>query len=205
MKIYKKYKILSYSLIALFFLFGFSHAESPGEKATFAGGCFWCMEAPFEKLEGVADVTSGYTGGKGAHPTYQDYGQKGHLEAVQITYDPAVISYAELVDIFWKQINPTDSGGQFVDRGPYYRSAIFYHSAGQKTLAERSKGQLNASGIFDAPIATEINEASTFYPAEDYHQDYHKIHPLRYKFYRANSGRDQFLKKIWKNNDFTTK
>jgi peptide methionine sulfoxide reductase msrA/msrB len=167
------------------------------EKATFAGGCFWCMEPPFEKLEGVSDVVSGYTGGTGDNPTYDDYGKKGHIEVIQITYDPSKISYAELLDVFWRQIDPTDPGGQFVDRGPYYRSAIFYHNAMQKQMAEESRRALDASGRFKKSIVTEVIEAAKFYPAEEYHQDYYKKNPLRYKYYRRNSGRDQFLKKTW--------
>lgn len=167
------------------------------EKATFAGGCFWCMETPFEKLDGVSEVLSGYTGGTGKDPTYEDYAQKGHVEVVQITYDPNKISYEKLLDVFWRQIDPTDSGGQFADRGPQYRSAIFYHDEKQKDLAEKSKEALAKSGKFKKPIVTEIIPASTFYKAEDYHQDYYRKNPIRYKFYRYNSGRDQFLKKIW--------
>ncbi len=167
------------------------------ETATFAGGCFWCMEPPFEKLDGVAAVVSGYTGGTGADPTYDDYAQKGHVEAVQVTYDPTQITYAQLLQVFWRQIDPTDAGGQFVDRGPQYRSAIFYHDEEQKRLAEESKEELAASGRFDKPIVTEILPASKFYPAEDYHQDYYEHHSIRYKFYRSRSGRDAFLDKVW--------
>lgn len=169
------------------------------EKATFAGGCFWCMEPPFEKLSGVVEVTSGYTGGDKANPTYEEVsaGKTGHLEAVEITYDPAKITYSRLLDVFWRQIDPTDGGGQFVDRGPQYRSAIFYHNDQQKTLAEKSKEAMSKSGRFGKPIVTEILKASTFYKAEEYHQDYYKKNPIRYKFYRFNSGRDTYLKKIW--------
>lgn len=167
------------------------------EKAIFAGGCFWCMTPPFEKLEGVIKVVSGYTGGSGKNPTYDDYAQKGHIEAVEITYDPSKITYSQLLDVFWKQINPTDSGGQFCDRGPQYRSAIFYHDDTQKQLAQKSKAELGQSGIFNSPVVTELIPASTFYPAEEYHQDYHKKNPVKYKFYRFSCGRDQYLKKIW--------
>ncbi|MFH1115114.1 MAG: peptide-methionine (R)-S-oxide reductase MsrB [Pseudomonadota bacterium] len=173
------------------------HAERTREKATFAGGCFWCMEAPFEKLEGVESVVSGYTGGTGGDPTYEDYGGKGHIEAIEITYDPARISYKDLLDVFWRQIDPTDPGGQFVDRGPGYRSAIFHHNDEQKRQAEQSKEDLAKSGKFNKRIVTEILEATTFYKAEDYHQDYHKANPLRYRLYRANSGRDRYLDKVW--------
>jgi peptide methionine sulfoxide reductase msrA/msrB len=169
------------------------------EKATFAGGCFWCMEPPFEKLEGVKEVISGYTGGTKVNPTYEEVsaGGTGHLEAVEVVYDPAKVTYEKLLDVFWKQINPTDAGGQFVDRGSSYKSAIFYHNEEQKKLAEQSKKKLEQSGRFDKPIVTEIRPAVPFYRAEDYHQDYWKKNPVRYKFYRYNSGRDQYLEKTW--------
>ena len=155
------------------------------------------MQPPFEKLDGVVQVVSGYTGGAGENPTYEDYAQKGHIEVVQITYDPSKISYSQLLDVFWRQIDPTDPRGQFVDRGPQYRSAIFFHNEEQKKLAEQSKEALGKSGKFDKPIVTEIIKASAFHKAEDYHQDYHKKNPIRYKYYRFNSGRDQFLDKVW--------
>jgi peptide methionine sulfoxide reductase msrA/msrB len=169
------------------------------EKATFAGGCFWCVVHPFDRLEGVVKVVSGYTGGHKKNPTYEEVssGTTGHLEAVQITFDPSKISYKKLLDEFWKQIDPTDAGGQFVDRGGQYRSAIFYHSEEQKKLAEESKAALGKSGRFKKPIVTEIIKASDFYPAEDYHQDYYKKNPTRYRIYRFNSGRDLFLDKTW--------
>lgn len=169
------------------------------EKATFAGGCFWCMTPPFEKLDGVEKVISGYTGGHKVNPTYEDVVSEttGHLESVEVIYDPSKISYEKLLDVFWHQINPTDDGGQFVDRGESYRSAIFYHNEEQKRLAEESKAKLERSGRFDKPIVTAILPAGPFYPAEDYHQDYWKKNPIRYKFYRYNSGRDQFLEKTW--------
>jgi peptide methionine sulfoxide reductase msrA/msrB len=175
-------------------------ATNKPEKATFAGGCFWCMEPPFEKLEGVIEVISGYTGGKKQNPTYEEVssGSTGHLEAVEIIYDPKIVTYERLLDVFWKNIDPTDAGGQFVDRGGQYRSAIFYHSDEQKKLAEASRWKLATSGVFSKTIVTEIIPASTFYKAEDYHQDYYKKNPIRYKFYRFNSGRDQFLEKTWK-------
>ena len=170
------------------------------EKATFAGGCFWCMEPPFEKLDGVVDVISGYTGGDKEAPTYEEVssGATGHLEAIQIIYDPAKITYEKLLDVFWKQIDPTDAGGSFVDRGSQYKSAIFYHNDEQRRLAETSKEKLEKSGSFNKPIATEIVKFKTFYQAEEYHQDYYKKNPLRYKYYRAGSGRDQFIEKVWK-------
>jgi peptide methionine sulfoxide reductase msrA/msrB len=194
--------------IGVIAMLSFTVNEAAGtlEKATFAGGCFWCMESPFEKLHGVKEVISGYTGGHKKTPTYKEVssGTTGHLESVEITFDPSVISYDNLLDVFWRQIDPTDAGGQFVDRGGQYRSAIFYHSAEQKRLAEMSKRKLAASGIFHKPIVTEILPATTFYKAEDYHQDYYKKNPLRYKFYRFSSGRDQFLEKTWKDKTFET-
>lgn len=175
------------------------------EKATFAGGCFWCMAPPFEKLDGVQEVISGYTGGHTVNPTYQDVTSEttGHVEAIEVTYDPAKVTYEKLLDVFWRQIDPTDAGGQFVDRGPSYKSAIFYHNDAQKKLAEESKKKLAQSGRFAKPIVTEIRPAAPFYKAEDYHQDYWKKNPVRYKFYRYNSGRDQYLKKVWEK-DATT-
>ena len=167
------------------------------DEATFAGGCFWCMQAPFEKLKGVSSVVAGYTGGEGKDPTYEDYAEKGHLEAIQVTFDPAQITYSQLLDAFWRQIDPTDAGGQFVDRGPQYRSAIFYHNDEQKRLAEKSRQELAASGKYDKPIVTEILKAAVFYKAEAYHQDYYKKNPIRYKYYRHRSGRDEYLDKIW--------
>ena len=169
------------------------------ETATFAGGCFWCMTPPFEKLEGVEKVISGYTGGHVADPTYEQVVSEttGHRESVEVIYDPTKISYEKLLDVFWRQINPTDGGGQFVDRGESYTSAIFYHNEEQKRLADESKKKLERSGRFDKPIVTEILPAGPFYPAEQYHQDYWKKNPVRYKFYRYNSGRDQYLEKTW--------
>jgi peptide methionine sulfoxide reductase msrA/msrB len=171
------------------------------EKATFAGGCFWCMVPPFEKLDGVKAVVSGYTGGFKENPTYEEVsaGKTGHVEAIEVTFDPSMVSYDKLLDVLWRQIDPTDPGGQFVDRGSQYRSVIFYHTAEQKVLAEKSKEALAKSGRFSKPIVTEILPAGKFYRAEEYHQDYYKKNPIRYKFYRYNSGRDQFLKKVWGN------
>jgi peptide methionine sulfoxide reductase msrA/msrB len=167
------------------------------QTATFAGGCFWCVESDFEKLPGVVAAISGYMGGQGDNPTYEDYARKGHVEVVQVIYDPKQVSYKELLDYFWRHIDPTDAGGQFVDRGPQYRSAIFYHGEEQKRLAEESKRELGKSGRFTKPVVTEILPAVKFYRAEDYHQDYYKNHATKYKYYRWNSGRDQFLKKVW--------
>jgi len=169
------------------------------ETATFAGGCFWCVETAFEDLDGVKKVVSGYSGGHVKNPTYEEVctGTTGHLESVQITFDPQLISYSELVDIFWKQIDPTDAGGSFVDRGLQYLSAIFYHNETQKKIAETSKLELDKSGIFDKPIATKIISFTSFYPAEDYHQQYCKRNPVRYYSYRSASGRDQYIKSVW--------
>jgi len=174
-------------------------AQTKYEIATFAGGCFWCMESPFEKMEGITEVLSGYTGGHKDNPTYDEVssGKTGHVEAIQIKYDPSKIEYKKLLDIFWKQIDPTDPHGQFVDKGMQYRSAIFYHTMEQKTIAEQSKKELNDSGRYHKPIVTKIIKASSFYTAEDYHQDYYKKNPIGYKSYRSRSGRDQYLKKIW--------
>ena len=167
--------------------------------ATFAGGCFWCTEADFEKLPGVVKVISGYTGGHKENPSYEEVssGTTGHVEAVQVYYDPSKLTYEELLDYFWRHIDPTDGGGQFVDRGSQYRSVIFYHDEEQKKLAEKSKEDLSKSGKFNKPVVTEIIKFTKFYEAEEYHQDYYKKNPLRYKYYRYNSGRDQFLKKVW--------
>jgi len=193
---YSKYFLFIFVLIFLpFSLF----AEAKYEKATFAGGCFWCMEHPFEKLEGVSEVVSGYTGGRKKNPTYREVsaGATFHFESIQITYDPSKISYSKLLDLFWRQIDPTDPDGQFVDRGLQYRTAIFYHNEEQKRLAEKSKEQLDKSGRYDEQIVTEITEATSFYQAEEYHQDYYKKSPLQYKMYRRVSGRDKFLERIW--------
>lgn len=167
--------------------------------ATFAGGCFWCIEADFEKLPGVVKVISGYTGGKTKNPTYEEVttGTTGHLEAIQVHYDPSKVSYEELLQFFWRHIDPTDGGGQFVDRGPQYRSAIFYHDEEQKRIAEESKKDLDRSGKFKKPIVTEILKLTQFYEAEDYHQDYYRKSPLRYQYYRHGSGRDEFISQTW--------
>ncbi len=167
--------------------------------ATFAGGCFWCMEPPFETLKGVSSVTSGYTGGKEKDPSYKQVssGQTSHVEAVQIEYDPAEISYAYLLEVFWRQINPTDDGGQFADRGKQYRTGIYVHDRQQRELAEASKQRLEESGVFKKPIVTQIMSAGSFYPAEEYHQDYYKKNPSHYKRYRRGSGREGFLEAVW--------
>jgi len=167
--------------------------------ATFAGGCFWCTESDFEKLPGVYDAISGFSGGHVANATYEavSMGTTGHVESVQVHYDPNVISYEALLDAFWRMVNPTDNEGQFVDRGKQYRTLIFYQTEEQKVQAERSRQLLNESVRYKAPVITEIRKFEAFYPAEEYHQDYYKNNPIRYKFYRFNSGRDQYLEKIW--------
>jgi len=168
--------------------------------ATFAGGCFWCMEPPFDKLEGVISTTSGYIGGHKNNPTYREVsaGSTGHAEAVQVRYDPEKVSYEKLLEVFWQQIDPTTPNKQFVDVGSQYRTGIFYHTEEQRKLAEISRKKMSESGRFSAAIVTEITRAMTFYPAEDYHQDYYTKNPIRYKYYRFNSGRDQYLNRIWK-------
>jgi peptide methionine sulfoxide reductase msrA/msrB len=173
--------------------------SSQTQLATFAGGCFWCVEAPFEDLDGVISVISGYAGGKEKNPTYSEVssGKTSHKESVQITFDPEVISYAELVDIFWQTYDPTDVGGSFYDRGTQYESAIFYHDAEQKKVAEESKARLDKSGRFKKTIATPVIKYTNFYAAEDYHQDYYKKSPKEYYAYRTGSGRDSFIKEYW--------
>ncbi len=167
--------------------------------ATFAGGCFWCMEPPFENLPGVQKVVSGYMGGHVVNPTYEQVtsGSTGHTESVQVHFDPSIVTYDTLLEVFWMNIDPTAKDRQFVDVGSQYRTAIFYHSDEQRSQAEKSKVRLGESKRFEQPIVTEITAASTFYPAEDYHQDYYKENPIRYKYYRSQSGRDQFLERVW--------
>ncbi len=192
--------VILLTLIASWTSNGF--AEVPHlETATFAGGCFWCMEPFLAHLKGVKSVTVGYTGGQKANPTYEEVssGTTGHAESIQVVFDPTIISYARLLKIYWHNIDPTMVNGQFADQGTQYRTAIFYRNDEQKRLAEESKKELAASGKFDRAIVTEIVPASTFYPAEDYHQHYYKTHALQYNLYHAASGRDQFLKRIWGN------
>ncbi|MFP4600686.1 MAG: peptide-methionine (S)-S-oxide reductase MsrA [Persicimonas sp.] len=169
------------------------------EIATFAGGCFWCMEPPFDRIDGVTATIVGYTGGEEAHPTYEQVasGQTSHAEAIRVYYEPEEVSYAQLLEVFWRNIDPTQTDGQFVDRGTQYRSAIYYHDPRQKQLAEESKAELERSGPFDEPIVTELEPAGTFWRAEEYHQDFYKKDPARYKSYRRGSGRDQFIERIW--------
>src|SRR5690625_3140239 len=170
------------------------------QVATFAGGCFWCMVKPFDEWDGVIEVISGYTGGHTKNPTYEQVkaGKTGHYEAVQITFDPAVISYETIVQVFWQQIDPTDAGGQFHDRGDSYRTAIFYHSDEQKQIAEQTKKELEKSGRFSGPIVTKILPADRFYIAEDYYQDYYKMNEKHYNEDREKSGRDKFIQSVWK-------
>jgi peptide methionine sulfoxide reductase msrA/msrB len=177
-------------------------AQGKGLKtATFAGGCFWCMVSPFEHLNGVVKVVSGYTGGKTKNPTYEEVssGTTGYYEAIQVTYDPAKVTYKELLDVYWRQIDPTDAGGQFADQGPQYRTAIFYNNEEEKQLAEKSKDEVAGLWHFDKPIVTQIVKFTTFYPAEEYHQDYYKKNPVRYGLYRLGSGREAYLAKRWGN------
>ncbi|SEE76870.1 Peptide methionine sulfoxide reductase MsrA [Pseudomonas sp. 8BK] len=177
---------------------GASTVENPG-VAIFAGGCFWCTESDFDKVPGVIETTSGYIGGHVDNPTYEQVsaGTSGHIEAVQVRFDPSKTSYAKLLEAFWPTIDPITANAQFCDRGPQYRSAIFYSSAEEQQLAEASKAALEKSGRLPAPVVTEILAASTFYPAEDYHQDYYQRNPLRYNYYRNGCGRDQRLEKLW--------
>ncbi|CAB1062532.1 Peptide-methionine (R)-S-oxide reductase MsrB (EC [Olavius sp. associated proteobacterium Delta 1] len=208
--------VLTIILIMAIFTVGFQAADNKSTKkqaygkagnemaanlktATFAGGCFWCVESDFEKIDGVVEAVSGYTGGQRENPTYKEVsaGGTGHTEAVQVIYDPAKVTYRQLLDVFWRLMDPTDPDGSFVDRGSQYRSGIFYHDDEQQRMAQESKMVLEKSGRFKRPIVTEITELTHFYPAEGYHQDYYKKNPLRYKYYRSGSGRDKFLKKAW--------
>jgi peptide-methionine (S)-S-oxide reductase len=175
-------------------------SPAPGlAHATFAGGCFWCMEGPFDHVPGVVSTTSGYTGGNVKKPSYEQVssGATGHAESVDVVYDPAKVTYGQLLDVFWHNVDPLDGGGQFCDRGNQYRTAIFYHDEEQKRLAEESKQALEASGKLKKKIVTQIVPAGEFYPAEDYHQDYYLRNPIRYKYYRFNCGRDDRLKQLW--------
>ncbi len=212
-KIFFFFIIMSLMLGIFFPAFGMSGHKANGDKpknggnnpddgyqtAVFAGGCFWCMEKDFEKMDGVIEAISGYTGGHTQDPTYEEVSaaNTGHVEAVKVLYQPAQVTYTELLDYFWRHVDPTDPGGQFVDRGTQYRPVIFYQNEEQKTLAEASKKALEASGRFDKPIATDIVKLDKFYPAENHHQNFCKTHPTRYEDYRRHSGRDQFLRKTW--------
>jgi len=173
------------------------------EIATFAGGCFWCMEHPFDALDGVISTTSGYSGGHKEHPSYEEVssGSTGHTEAIQIRFNPNRITYKKLLDVYWHNSDPTTANRQFCDIGTQYRPAIFYHSEAQKQAAEASKHKLMQHKPFNAPIVTEITAAGTFWPAEEYHQNYYLKNPIRYKFYRYNCGRDQRLQQLWGNTE----
>jgi peptide-methionine (S)-S-oxide reductase len=175
----------------------------PRATAIFAGGCFWCMEPPFDKTEGVLSTMSGYTGGQAENPTYEEVsaGRTGHYEAVKIEYDPAKISYEKLLDVFWPNVDPFDASGQFCDKGQQYRAAIFYATEEEKSLAEESKRRIEQK--LGKTVATEVLPASAFYPAEDYHQDYYVKNPIRYRFYRYGCGRDARLKAVWGNDGRT--
>ncbi len=202
-------KQLLLTLLCCITLFGCSNAQSLAEssptptaqysKAIFAGGCFWCMEKPFDELPGVIATTSGYTGGTKVNPTYREVssGNTGHAEAVQVSYDPQQVKYEQLLSVFWKNIDPLDSKGQFCDKGNQYRSAIFYTDDPQKALAEASKAAVIKAKNFSQPVATEITAATTFYPAEDYHQNYYQTNSVKYKFYRYSCGRDRRLEEVW--------
>lgn len=199
-----KERLLIFSLITLFLLISvlFNNTVSSQpilEKATFAGGCFWCMEAALEKVEGVIEVISGYTGGETPNPTYGEVstGKTGHYEAVEVLFDPTVVSYAELLEVFWRNIDPTDDDGQFYDRGSQYQTAIFYHNDEQKRIAEQSKAELGNSGRFTGEIVTRILPVTEFYPAEEYHQDYYQKNPIGYQWYHTGSGREEYLKIKW--------
>ena len=188
-----------YSILILTAALSMAVYSQDMKEAYFAGGCFWCMEPPFEKVPGVEAAVSGFAGGEEEFPSYKDVasGKTGHREAVRITYDADIISYEELLDIFWRQIDPTDDGGQFVDRGFQYTTAIFYTSDLEKVAAENTKNYHEEKGTFTDPIVTDILPLTTFYRADDEHQDYYKNHKFKYKYYRKRSGRDEYLKKIW--------
>lgn len=197
--------IILYMLMSVLFIYtGFSHAEdklndgNPYEKATFASGCFWCTQHDFDQVKGVVSTTAGYTGGETVNPTYQEVsaGGTGHVESVLVEYDPKVVNYQELLNFYWHTIDPTRNDGQFCDKGNQYRPVIFYHNENQKELAEKYKNKLIAENKIK-PILVDILPAKTFYPAEEYHQNYYKKNPYRYKFYRYNCGRDNRLNEIW--------
>lgn len=201
-------ELLVFVWIGAFFWLALVGSESDGKKedrlagtktATFAGGCFWCMEPPFDELEGVVSTTVGYTGGNRKNPTYEQVssGGTGHTEAIQIIYNPNKVTYPQLLDVFWRNIDPTAPDRQFCDKGSQYRAAIFFHDEAEKQLAEESKQVLERSGQFNVPVVTEIVPTSPFYPAESYHQDYYRKNPIRYKIYRYGCGRDQRLKELW--------
>lgn len=196
----------NFATLALAITFGFTFTAptmAADKVAYFAGGCFWCTEADFEKIDGVGDVISGFMGGTEPGPSYRDvaYGHTTHRETVKVPYDDSKVSYQQLLSAFWRMHDPSDGKGSFVDRGRHYSSAIFYADADQKRLAEGAVAALKKSGKFDRPITTELAKAEGFYAAEDYHQDYYKKAPTKYKYYRFRSGRDQFIKAVWKGDD----
>ena len=199
----RSFRALLYAIVLVASSLTLAHAQqkpAPGlESATFAGGCFWCMEPPYDELAGVVSTTSGYIGGQTKNPTYEEVsrGGTGHAEAVQVVYDPKKVSYEKLLEVFWRNIDPTTPNAQFCDHGTQYRSAIFFHNDEQRRLAQASRDEVARTKRFREPIVTEITRATTFYPAEAYHQDYYKKNPLRYKFYRANCGRDTRLEQLW--------
>jgi peptide methionine sulfoxide reductase msrA/msrB len=210
----KTFKLFALSAMALVFAAFFARTltgQQPGgqimnknlENAYFAGGCFWCVEADFEKTSGVVEAVSGYIGLAGETPTYSmvSSGKSAFVEGVKVVYDPALVSYGQLVDAFWRMVDPTDSGGQFADRGPQYAPAIYYETEGQKTIALEAKRLLGQAKLFDQPVAVKVEKLQAFYPAEGYHQDYARLNPLRYRLYRWNSGRGPFLEKAWKGKD----
>ncbi|MUK68289.1 peptide-methionine (R)-S-oxide reductase MsrB [Aliivibrio fischeri] len=208
MKYHLKNKMVSLLFVSLFALFSsyFATAKEMGtpvkgevQIATLAGGCFWCTESDLEKLDGVVDVVSGYSGGTLENPTYKQVssGTSGHIEVIQVTFDPKVVSYEQILDHLFRHIDPTDNKGSFVDRGPQYRPAIFYHNEDQKVIAQNFMKDIDAAGIFPKPLATELIEFKTFWPAEAYHQDYYKRNPIRYKYYRHGSGRDKYLDSVF--------
>src|SRR5688572_9693714 len=190
-------KAMRAAVITLLLLAG--GVASAAEQAVFAGGCFWCTESDFEKLDGVSAAESGYSGGKVANPSYEQVsgGGTGHIEAVRLTYDPKKITYAQLLEHFWRTIDPTDAGGQFCDRGDQYRSAIFVRNDAERRAAEESRMRLMESGVLKKPVVTEILPAAPFYVAEKYHQDYYKKNPVRYRWYRGGCGRDNRLEELW--------
>ena len=199
MRLFKNYlPLLGLGLTILIPMTGHT-AQQPTETATFAGGCFWCVESDFDKVDGVISTVSGYIGGHQQNPTYEQVsaGGSGHAEAVQITFDPARIDYVGLLEIFWRTIDPTVANRQFCDVGSQYRPEIFYHTEQQRVWAEESKQMLEQTKLFKAPIVVEITEATIFYPAEEYHQDYHNKNPIRYKYYRYGCGRDERLEALW--------
>ena len=198
MKLNTKYLLLPcIFFLVLFFTAVNSPAGEHVKTAIFAGGCFWCMEADFEKIQGIIAVVSGYTGGTSSNPNYKNYGKSGHIEAVRIEYEPSVINYRQLLDIFWVNIDPTDKDGQFCDRGHEYSSAVFYLTKDQQKLAVASKTLIEKSGILREPVKTPVLKAGEFYHAEDYHQDYYKKNKLKYLYYRFRCGRDKRLEELW--------